>query len=63
MKKTQLISRQFAKVHNWQPPCSCGVELNTALETTANLNKKKAVIVHNWQPPCSCGISLDEVLK
>ncbi|RLG12324.1 hypothetical protein DRN73_02765 [Candidatus Pacearchaeota archaeon] len=47
-------------LHNWKPPCSCGVGLAEAIESEGdkvNLKRK----IHNWKPPCSCGVSLDDI--
>lgn len=63
MKKNKGTFDKGAIVHNWQPPCSCGVKLNEALNAQMPLRKIEAGRVHNWQPPCSCGISLDDVLE
>ena len=63
MEETQEALCKTKEVHNWQPPCSCGVELNETLETGSYLREEKKGEVHNWQPPCSCGVSLDEVLR
>ena len=52
------------EVHHWRPPCSCGVELNEALEGEESISRTEAKgEVHSWRPPCSCGISLDEVVE
>lgn len=46
------------EVHNWRPPCSCGVELSDVVKT-----EQKTSEVHNWRPPCSCGVSLNYVVE
>lgn len=50
-------------VHQWRPPCSCGVELGEALKVGSASETKAEGEVHFWRPPCSCGVSLDEVLE
>ena len=31
--KSSQKNQRIAKVHNWRPPCSCGVELEEVLKT------------------------------
>ena len=50
-------------VHYWKPPCSCGVELDKAVEMKRTGKIKGRGEVHFWKPPCSCGIHLKEVVK
>jgi len=59
--ETDKMKQEY--LHNWQPPCSCGIPLDRI-----DLEKKnseytplKKEELHNWQPPCSCGIPLDRV--
>lgn len=53
---------EFSKVHLWRPPCSCGVELDSVLESYQN-GQETVSKVHLWRPPCSCGVSLDDVVE
>jgi hypothetical protein len=50
------------EVHFWRPPCSCGVELDTAIYASAVPQAQAKGDVHFWRPPCSCGVSLDDAL-
>jgi len=45
------------EVHQWRPPCSCGVGLN---EVARGDEAADIVKVHNWRPPCSCGVGLED---
>jgi len=56
-------------LHNWQPPCSCGISIERIdLEKQdkykhreQNYNPLKKENLHNWIPPCSCGISIERI--
>jgi hypothetical protein len=51
------------EVHYWRPPCSCGVELGTAIQAEQAPKPIAKGDVHFWRPPCSCGVSLDDVFE
>ena len=49
-------------LHNWRPPCSCGISLDRIdLNEEGEYEPLKKEELHNWRPPCSCGISLDRI--
>ena len=51
------------EVHYWRPPCSCGVELGTAIQVERIPTPEAKGDVHFWRPPCSCGVSLADALN
>ena len=53
-KKINYEQGQTEKIHYWQPPCSCGVELKDVISTEK---------VHSWKPPCSCGVELEKAIE
>ncbi len=58
--RNALLNQEY--LHNWRPPCSCGVSLDSIEfdEVTGYVPLEKEEL-HNWRPPCSCGISLDRI--
>ena len=59
----QFLGATYNPVHNWRPPCDCGVELGEALKVEESASRIETGEVHFWRPPCDCGISLDEVVE
>ncbi len=59
--ETKNVELNQEYLHNWRPPCSCGISLDRIdLEIPDYVPLEKEEL-HNWRPPCSCGISLDRI--